>query len=42
MTPDPEGKRNANVEGRYDPGNAQTWAHNRRQAHRRRAGGLAT
>lgn len=31
-----ECKRNANVEGRYDPGNAQTRAHSRRRAHLRR------
>jgi IS30 family transposase len=31
-----ECKRNANVEGRYDPANAQTLAHSRRRAHLRR------
>lgn len=31
-----ECKRNANVEGRYDPGNAQTKANSRRRAHLRR------
>jgi hypothetical protein len=31
-----ECKRNANVEGRYDPGNAQTKANRRRRAHLRR------
>jgi len=31
-----ECKRNANVEGRYDPDNAQTLAHSRRRAHLRR------
>jgi len=31
-----ECQRNANVEGRYDPGNAQTHAHGRRRAHLRR------
>jgi len=30
-----ECKRNGNVEGRYDPGNAQTLAHSRRRAHLR-------
>jgi len=30
-----ECKRNCNVEGRYDPGNAQTLAHSRRRAHLR-------
>ena len=29
-------KRNANGAGRYDPSNAQTWAHYRRRAHLRR------
>jgi IS30 family transposase len=32
-----ECKRNANVEGRYDPGNAQTLANSRRHAHLRRS-----
>jgi IS30 family transposase len=31
-----ECQRNANVEGRYDPGNAQTLANSRRRAHLRR------
>jgi IS30 family transposase len=31
-----ERQRNANIVGRYDPGNAQTWANSRRRAHLRR------